>query len=379
MKPAVTICGSYRGVSGHDHHVREFVQELHQQGIQIRLRDLPSWSPYKLKKSQQDSWFDSLQSKEKSHLALHFCMPHQVKRFWRKKNINFTMFEATHIPSSWVKRNLKHDLVIVPTDFSRQTWIRSGYPEERIRLCPLGTNSQVFTPEAAPLSLADVRGKPFDTYRLRILNVSDVIPRKNLTGLLEVWLRATHKSDDAVLLLKLNCSSTELWQNFLLQFAAAENSANKRRAEAAPVVMLHNQFYLDAEMPGLYTAATHYWSMSHGEGWDQPMMEAAAAGLQLIAPEHSAYNTYLDDEIARMIPVRQIPASFTLSNGSHKFFRGAEWWLPDQEAATEYIRQILMTDHSNPPQSARKRISEHFTWKQATSRLIQILEESEGK
>ena len=62
--------------------------------------------------------------------------------------------------------------------------------------------------------------------------------------------------------------------------------------DAAPVRVLHD-LVADAKAPGLYAAATHYISLSHGEGWDQPMMEAAAAGLKLIAPSHSAYLTYL--------------------------------------------------------------------------------------
>jgi hypothetical protein len=47
--------------------------------------------------------------------------------------------------------------------------------------------------------------------------------------------------------------------------------------QAAPVLFT-DRLLPGADMPGLYAAATHYWSMSHGEGWDQPMTEAAAAG-----------------------------------------------------------------------------------------------------
>jgi hypothetical protein len=54
-------------------------------------------------------------------------------------------------------------------------------------------------------------------------------------------------------------------------------------------------------MPGLYAAATHYWSMTHGEGRDQPMTEAAASGLRLIAPDHTAYRTYLDPSAGTLL------------------------------------------------------------------------------
>ena len=61
----------------------------------------------------------------------------------------------------------------------------------------------------------------------------------------------------------------------------------KSLADAAPVQIVQ-RIFADAEMPGLYAAATLYISLSFGEGWDQAMVEASAGGLRLIAPDHSA-------------------------------------------------------------------------------------------
>ena len=64
-----------------------------------------------------------------------------------------------------------------------------------------------------------------------------------------------------------------------------EAQIGRRRDEAASIVFMTNEMLSDAEMPSVYAAATHYLSLSYGEGWDQPMMEAASMGLQLMAPE----------------------------------------------------------------------------------------------
>ena len=53
--------------------------------------------------------------------------------------------------------------------------------------------------------------------------------------------------------------------------------------------MFESRVFTDAELPSLYAAATHYVSLSHGEGWDMPLCEAAASGLAVIAPRHTAY------------------------------------------------------------------------------------------
>jgi len=127
-------------------------------------------------------------------------------------------------------------------------------------------------------------------------------------------------------------------------------------------------------MPSLYCTATHYFSMSCGEGWDQPMMEAAASGLQLVAPRHSAYIDYLDDSIAHFLPARLQPAEFegSMAGEDRIFFEGCSWWVPDENAAAATLRGLI--DGSLPPtQPAAPRIRERFTWSAATRSLIEIL------
>ena len=132
-------------------------------------------------------------------------------------------------------------------------------------------------------------------------------------------------------------------------------------------------------MPRLYAAATHYLSLSYGEGWDLPMVEAAAMGLQLIAPRHSAYTAYLDDSIALLLPARQVPARFEADAGMQKLFRGAEWWEPDVEAAAACLRRVIASGTAETNWAARARMVEHFTWEQATTRLIDVIQQLESK
>ena len=97
-------------------------------------------------------------------------------------------------------------------------------------------------------------------------------------------------------------------------------------------------------------------------------------GLHLIAPEHSAYPAYLDESVARMIPSRKIPADFNGGEGLGKFFKGSDWWEPDEEAAANFVRQAIRTAGEGSP-TARARIANDFTWDRSAKRLIDILEE----
>jgi glycosyltransferase involved in cell wall biosynthesis len=351
------------------------VRELHRQGVAIELRDLPWWSPATLPAHLRDPWFDSLDKPTRARTVLHFCMPHQVVRDVDRLNVNYTMFEATHVHPSWIRHNDQHDLVIVPTESSKQAWIQSGLRCDRLRICPLGINPEIFSGSAVPVELRLATGPAISSFRTRFLNVSTLAPRKNLVGLLRTWIAATRSGDDAVLVIKTGGYLPAWRAAFEEQTDAAERQVGKSLREAAPV-HLFDELLSDADMAPVYAAATHYVSLSFGEGWDQPMVEAAVSGLRLIAPNHSAYRAYLDSSVARLINCREVRAVFPGDRATAALFAHANWWAPDEDEAAACIRAAI--DGRDVVQaSPRDRILRDFTWEKATSRLIALLTELE--
>jgi glycosyltransferase involved in cell wall biosynthesis len=357
--------------------VREYVRELVNQGVAVELIDLPEWGPTRLPAAAQDRWFDSLDTPVDARTVLHFCMPHQVIPDAHRITVNHTMFEASRIPPHWVEQHRQHDLIILPTASSREAWIRSGVPVEKIRLCPLGIDRALFSRPMRSLALQWDNGEPVAGYRVRFLNVSELGPRKNLVGLLRAWLHGTSPRDDAVLMLKVGYYAPGWREEFRRQIDLLQLRVGKRLADAAPVHFI-DELFSDADMPRLYAAATHYISMSFGEGWDQAMVEAAASGLRLIAPNHSAYTAYLDPSVAHLIPSREVPAVFQGGGETGLLFQGANWWEPDEEAAVAAIRAAI-DGRDGDRASARERILSDFTWEVATRRLIAILGEAEAR
>jgi glycosyltransferase involved in cell wall biosynthesis len=217
---------------------------------------------------------------------------------------------------------------------------------------------------------------PAGRYRTRLLHVCALSARKNLIGLLRAWTMATSPSDDALLILKLGCYAPGSLAGFRRQMRSLEEALGKPLADAAPVIFMLETLP-DASMPALYAAATHYISLSFGEGWDQPMMEAGASGLKLIAPDHSAYREYLTPEIATLLPSREVPVVYDDDPATAALFAGASWWQPDQDAAIAAIRSAIDgRDADIVP--ARSHILENYTWEKATQRLIGILAELES-
>jgi hypothetical protein len=121
-----------------------------------------------------------------------------------------------------------------------------------------------------------------------------------------------------------------------------------------------------------------YWSMSLGEGFDLPMLEAAACDLQLIAPRHSSYLHYLQPEHAFLLPVEVVNAEIPDDHGLSAFFRGGQWWRPDESAAAQTLRSII-DDTYLPRQSARKILINTCNWGRMADRLIQLVDEHRGQ
>jgi glycosyltransferase involved in cell wall biosynthesis len=370
---SLAVRGSFRGVTGHDRHTREFVRHLVRLGLEIQLTDLPQWHPVKLPSTAQDPWFDQLRRPVDAAAVLHFCMPHQVETDGSRLTVNYTMFEACPVPAAWIEAGRAHDLVIVPTESSRQAWLAVGLPETRIRICPLGVDMDRFRPGGRPLELKGPGGRPVADYRVRVLNVSDPIPRKNLLGLVRTWITATSAADDAILIVKLSPSTRPAAAALLGQLAIMQQALGRRLDQAAPVLFT-DRLLTEAEMPQLYASASHYWSMSHGEGWDLPMAEAAAAGLRLIAPRHSAYLHYLDDSVAQLIPACRVPADASGDPWTAALFDGAQWWSPDEEAAGQALQNAI-AGRDQPAASIRDRVATTLTWPQAAAQLTGILAE----
>lgn len=369
---SLEVVGSFKGASGYDRHTREFVRHLVRQGVRVRLTHLPGWS-VDLPDALRETWFDALDAPVGADTLLHFTMPGHARPRAGLRNVNYTMFEADRIPLQWAECARAHELVILPTASSYEAWVRGGVPRERLRICPLGVDGEFFSADAEPLPLRTPAGRPLDSYRTRFLNVAELRPRKNHLGLLRSWIRATSPADDALLLLKVSVFQQGVFEEFQADVASMQRRLGRTLADAAPVVLVA-QTLTDGQVRSLYAAATHYLSMSRGEGWDQAMMEAAAAGLRLVAPRHTAYLSYLRDEDAFLIPAALRPAEFEgrMGIGDRVFFDGLGWWEPDEDAAVEIIRRIVRGEAA-PKDSPQSRIVGEYTWEKAAARLIEIL------
>ena len=361
-------------LSGYGDFAQHFVRSLMERGQTLRLAGLKgeeSWRP-----SFADPILQAaarrLGDPLRPRLALSMLTPLLVEPIPGVPTVNYTMFEGPRIPDSWAACNRAHDLVVVPTDSSRLAWIAAGHPEDRIRVCPPGIAPNPADASARPMALMGPRGRAVMDYRVRVLNISDFVARKNLDGLLRVWLRATRADDDAILILKVGKGGASLVGEVRRLVEQGMRVTGRRLEEAAPIALLTER-YDEQGIAALYAMATHYFSLSHGEGWDLPITRAGCLGAGLIAPRHSAYTAYLNDEVAHLIPCTVGPARMPYSEAYYPPFHGLDWWHPDEDAAADILSQVVRNPEGERRDAARH-LRESFTWDAAAHRLLDALD-----
>ncbi|WP_413345240.1 tetratricopeptide repeat protein [Azospirillum sp. CT11-132] len=361
-------------LSGYGDFAQHFVRSLMERGRTLRLVGLTGeegWRPA-FDDPVLDAAAGRLANPVRPRLVLNVLTPLLVEPVPGLPTVNYTMFEGPRIPAGWAERSRAHDLVVVPTESSRLAWIAAGHPEDRIGVCPPGIAANPLDRAAQPLAALGPRGRRVMEYRVRVLNISDFVARKNLDGLFRVWLRATRADDDAILIVKVGKGGAAMARQVdrLLERCAA--TVGRRLEEAAPIALFTDR-YDERQMAGFYATATHYLSLSHGEGWDLPITRAGCLGAGLIAPAHSAYTTYLDERVAHLIPCSTGPALMPYSEAYYPPFHGLDWWHPDEEAAADILARVI----GNPEgerRDASRHLTDGFTWEAASRRLLGLLD-----
>jgi glycosyltransferase involved in cell wall biosynthesis len=262
------------------------------------------------------------------HVLVVHTPPHRgLGRQSGRVSVVRTMFETDRVPADWVQWLVDCDEVWVPTEFNRETFVRSGLRPERVRVLPETIDFELFDPEATrPLPLDGARGFTF-------LSNFDFSPRKAWDRLLDAWARAFDSDDDVCLVLKC-----------LDLFGTGEDAIRARIAahlggrETAPILI--DLRVLDvADMPRLYAAADAYVLASRGEGWGRPYMEAMAMGLPTIGSRWSGNLAFMDDSTAFLVDGELVLID-DADEVPTEHYRGHRWFSPDVDALAAAMRTV---------------------------------------
>jgi glycosyltransferase involved in cell wall biosynthesis len=250
--------------------------------------------------------------------------------------------ETTVCNPEWLKACNRMSKVIVPSEFVK------GMLE--------ATSSQFSVPITTPVFVVpesyydDLTGlgesildlKPTDFAILlngQITGMNSQLDRKNMFNTIR-WLCETFRDDpNVVIVIKTNMARNTIIDRFVSKNLMTR-LLSEVRPRSNPRVMLVHGDLRDVEMTGLYKHPNvkALVSLTRGEGFGLPLLEAAVAGLPVVATDWSAHKEFLDDRFTKIqstlvdVPKQKIDGNI--------FIGGAKWAEPSELDFKKKIVQL---------------------------------------
>lgn len=178
-------------------------------------------------------------------------------------------FEFQGIPSSWVEplNNIAQD-IWVPSKYNAEAFAKSGIHRDKINVLKHGVEFGKFNVSVQPLPLPTQKGFKF-------LFNGGLLPRKGVDVLLRAYTNA-FKADDNVTLVVHSVYGDNYQLNEILELQKMPNM---------PEILLFQDDLSQIQMTQLYKATNVYVSPYRSEGFGLTLLEAMAAGLQVIVTD----------------------------------------------------------------------------------------------
>ena len=279
--------------------------------------------------------------------------------------IGRTMFETDRLPADWVRACNRMDEIWVPSTFNARTFAESGVREAKIRVMPLGVDTQRFHPGVPPLPIPGARGFVF------LANFAWQ-QRKGWPILVEAFLREFQPDEDVTLVLKTMpvFHGRDTVQRQLHRWI---RQLGFIPGQTAPIVLDQRVLPSDT-MPRLYAACDAFVLPTRGEGWGFPFLEAMACGKPVIATRWSGPLDFLHEGNAYLIDIEGlVPVGHSVELG--RFYRGHRWAKPSVDHLRALMRHVVEHPDEARARGHRARLEVEQRWDvdQTAARFIEAL------
>lgn len=396
-KPLLVVQGPVATRSGYGDHSRDLVRSLISlDKYDIRIVSL-RWGNTPMNglnpKNQSDKQIldrIGLPIERKPDVFIQISVPNEFEAKGTY-NIGITAgIETTVAPIDWIHGCNKMDLIIVPSEFSKEVLIKTTYVEKNNQTGQVINNFKINKPIEVLFE-----GFNNETYG------ADVVP--HITELDQIkenfaflytghWLQGElgHDRKDVGMTIKSFCHAFRGDKNapaLVLKTSSAGFSVRDRedmagRIEALtqefgkncpPIYLLHGEFTED-QMHGLYEhpKVKAMVSFTHGEGFGRPLLEFSLTGKPVIASNWSGHLDFLkegavllDGELKDVHPSAQ----------NQFILQGSKWFYVNYSNAINKLKDIYKNYDKYKAESRKlgKYNTEHFSLEKMTKGFDSIL------
>ena len=201
-----------------------------------------------------------------------------------KINVGYTMWETTGLPAHWVDLCNKMDKIIVPAQFSVETFKSSGVTVP-IDVLPIPTDVNKFDNVVVNKDFKDLLGD-----RMVFYSIFQWSERKNPTALLDAYYSSFGSEDDVILVLKSHINGNGDIDRLEIENRVKGIRNNiKRNTNDYPKVIIIADPLSSEQMCQLHKSADIYIAPVRGEGFGIPIFDAMLCGNHVIATKFSSY------------------------------------------------------------------------------------------
>lgn len=287
------------------------------------------------------------QSPGQFDLSVQVTIPNEFQRM-ATRNIGITAgIEVDRVSPAWIKKvNEDVDVLVVPSKHSADSFHRTEQVNKPVLILPEWVDTSVFNVDPIPDGQAIIDfPAPFNFLAVGLgFDKPDGEDRKNFTSLVKWFCEQFRGREDVGLVLKasmVNCSPPD--------FHAVRNRIEQIKASTGcgqfPRVHLIHGRLSDRELAALYKnpRIKALVSLTHGEGFGLPIIEAAACGLPVVATDWSGHLDFLRiDGKNRFVPVgyelKDIPGSMHWQGVMEP---GTKWAWPLENDAKMKMAKVV--------------------------------------
>jgi glycosyltransferase involved in cell wall biosynthesis len=250
---------------------------------------------------------------------------------------------------------------ITPSHWSREGFLRQGFREEDVAVVPHGVAPEVYKPMAPADRLAARKGFGLADDSFVFLSVGAMTWNKGIDKLLRAFSVVNQKWPTAVLALKDQSNLYGINARDLVETARNEHPSQFPQQVLSKIAILSNNLTVD-QLSALYNISDAYVSPYRAEGFNLTPLEAAACGLPVILTGGGATDDYYDSSFALRI------AGKPSVDGNNRFIE------PDLDSLIAAMLELLEGRAQNLDRAAAlSHITENFSWKRVTDKLIGVL------
>ena len=341
MKKLMLICAPVSSRSGYGDHARDLVRAfIKLNKFDVNIMDVP-WGETprnaldkKLDKNIIDCILPEPKMDRHPDVYVDIRIPNEFQTYG-KVNIGITAgIETTAVSSNWIESCNKMDLIIVPSEHSKEGFVRALYEkmqqlpngeqqkvgelklEKPIEALFEGVDENVFKPlENSSLSLVDDIKEDFAFLHVGLWGKGGYgEDRKDISKTIKIFYEsfANKKEQPALILKTAGATFSILDREECLRKINEIKSMFPKDWNLPNVYLLHGSLSSE-EMNKLYNhpKVKSFISLTHGEGFGRPMLEATMTGLPVIASGWSGQMDFLSQTDSMLLggELVQVPKS----------------------------------------------------------------------